>query len=132
MKLTNFLKFSIRRFGQFSNPLDYYAILSLTSSASQAEIKTAYINLAKKLHPDMPNGDENQFKLVAEAYEVLGNPDTRQEYDSKSSKSGSKGSKGSKSQENAQKTENDTYSTSRNHKIHKSAQEFKPKSKENS
>ena len=51
-----------------------YEVLGLTPSAPQDEIKTAYRNLAKELHPDMNPGDtivEQRFKEVTAAYEML-------------------------------------------------------------
>ncbi|MDO4750910.1 MAG: DnaJ domain-containing protein [Akkermansia sp.] len=63
---------------------DYYLLLDVAEHASAAEIKAAYRRLAKKFHPDH-NADseaaEERFKLVAEAYRVLGNPESRADYD---------------------------------------------------
>ncbi|MBC5773374.1 J domain-containing protein [Pontibacter sp. KCTC 32443] len=63
---------------------DYYKILGVTKSASQAEIKKAYRALAKKYHPDKNKGDkaaEDKFKDISEAYEVLGDEEKRKQYD---------------------------------------------------
>jgi len=63
---------------------DYYTILGVAKSASQADIKKAYRSLAKKYHPDKNKGDkaaEDKFKDVSEAYEVLGDPEKRKQYD---------------------------------------------------
>jgi molecular chaperone DnaJ len=63
---------------------DYYAILGVGSDASAKEIKQAYRKLAQKYHPDTNAGDvsaETLFKEVNEAYDVLGDAETRKEYD---------------------------------------------------
>lgn len=63
---------------------DYYDILGLTKSASDADIKKAYRQLAKEFHPDKnPNNKEaeDKFKEISEAYEVLGNEEKRNRYD---------------------------------------------------
>ncbi|QQK08432.1 DnaJ C-terminal domain-containing protein [Miniphocaeibacter halophilus] len=63
---------------------DYYKILGVDKSASDAEIKKAYRNLAKKYHPDLNQGNEKaseKLKEINEAYEVLGDKDKRQKYD---------------------------------------------------
>ena len=61
---------------------DYYKILGVSKDASQDEIKKAYRKLAIKLHPDRNPGDkeaEAKFKEAAEAYEVLGDENKRNE-----------------------------------------------------
>jgi curved DNA-binding protein len=63
---------------------DYYKILGVPKSASQAEIKKKFRKLAVKYHPDKNEGDESaeqQFKEVNEAYEVLGDAEKRRRYD---------------------------------------------------
>ncbi|MDJ0663373.1 MAG: DnaJ C-terminal domain-containing protein [Acidimicrobiia bacterium] len=63
---------------------DYYAILGVKSDASAKDIKQAYRKLAQQYHPDKNAGDtvaEGRFKEVNEAYEVLGDTETRKEYD---------------------------------------------------
>ena len=59
---------------------DYYKILGVPRDASQEEIKKAYRRLAHKYHPDK-GGDEKKFKEINEAYQVLGNPQKRAQYD---------------------------------------------------
>lgn len=63
---------------------DYYEILEVSKSATAAEIKKAYRQQALKYHPDKNPGDkqaEEQFKLAAEAYEVLSDENKRAQYD---------------------------------------------------
>src|SRR5689334_13450638 len=63
---------------------DFYKILGVSKSASQAEIKKAYRKLARDNHPDSNPGNnaaEERFKDVSEAYSVLSNEKKRKEYD---------------------------------------------------
>lgn len=59
---------------------DYYQILGVAKGASADEIKTAFRKLAHKHHPDKGGNDE-KFKEINEAYQVLGNKDKREQYD---------------------------------------------------
>ncbi|CAH9134493.1 unnamed protein product [Cuscuta epithymum] len=58
----------------------YYDILGVSKNASVDEIKKAYRKAAIKNHPDK-GGDPEKFKELAQAYEVLGNPEKREIYD---------------------------------------------------
>lgn len=63
---------------------DYYATLGVPKTATEKDIKQAFRKLARKHHPDVNPGDrgaEARFKEVNEAYEVLGNPESRKKYD---------------------------------------------------
>ncbi len=60
---------------------DYYQILGVNKSANKEDIKKAFRKLAHKYHPDKKNGDEEKFKEVNEAYQVLSNDQKRSEYD---------------------------------------------------
>ena len=62
---------------------DYYKVLGLEPGADDKAVKAAYRKLARKYHPDVSKEKdaENQFKEVAEAYEVLKSAEKRAEYD---------------------------------------------------
>lgn len=63
---------------------DFYEILGITKDADAAEIKKAYRKKAIEYHPDKNPGDkeaEEKFKLAAEAYEVLSDPNKKAKYD---------------------------------------------------
>ena len=63
---------------------DYYKVLGVSSAASDKDVTSAYRKLAKKLHPDANPNDktaEDRFKDVSAAYDVLGEPAKRKEYD---------------------------------------------------
>lgn len=69
--------------------VDYYSVLEINKDATQDDIKRAYRQLAMKWHPDKHVSDseqdkkkaEDKFKALSEAYEILGNHETRKIYD---------------------------------------------------
>ncbi|MDS3860215.1 J domain-containing protein [Thermosynechococcaceae cyanobacterium BACA0444] len=63
---------------------DYYQILGVTKTASDAEIRQAFRRLARQYHPDLNPGDkaaEAKFKEINEAHEILSDKEKRQKYD---------------------------------------------------
>lgn len=65
------------------DPLGYYSLLGVSSTASNVEIKTAFRKKAKDLHPDRNPSPHavQQFQQLSEAYEFLSHPDSRARYD---------------------------------------------------
>src|SRR5699024_3281078 len=63
--------------------VDHYETLGVARDASQEDIKRAYRRLARELHPDVNSSAEavERFKLVTHAYDVLSDPQQRQDYD---------------------------------------------------
>jgi hypothetical protein len=67
----------------------YYAVLGVASTATAAEIRRAYLSLAKRFHPDRHRSksvaiqyrNSERFKVIGEAYYVLGDPGSRRTYD---------------------------------------------------
>ena len=63
---------------------DYYRTLGIDKQATEKDIKKAYRKLATEFHPDKTKGNkakEEKFKEISEAYQVLGNPEKRKQYD---------------------------------------------------
>jgi len=63
---------------------DFYKVLGVDKTASDAELKKTYRKLARQFHPDSNPGDaaaEARFKEISEAYSVLSDKEQRQEYD---------------------------------------------------
>jgi hypothetical protein len=64
--------------------IDYYRLLGIKATASQAEIKSAYRKLARKYHPDVNQDSKSaaeQFALLSKAYTILNDPQERAYYD---------------------------------------------------
>src|SRR5436190_4699205 len=63
---------------------DYYKILGVGRQADKSEIQKAFRRLARQHHPDVNPGNkeaEDKFKEINEAYEVLSDPEKREQYD---------------------------------------------------
>lgn len=60
---------------------DYYKILGVEKNASAEEIRAAFRKLAHEYHPDKKGGNVEKFKEINEAYQVLSDPNKRQQYD---------------------------------------------------
>ncbi len=62
---------------------DYYEVLQINKDAAHEEIKKAYRKLAHKYHPDRNQAEdaESKFKEVSEAYEILSDPQKKEQYD---------------------------------------------------
>ena len=72
--------YSMQEVSCMSEKRDYYEVLGISRSADDAAIKKAYRKLAKKYHPDNNAGNpaaEEKFKEVAEAYDVLSDPEKK-------------------------------------------------------
>ena len=61
---------------------DFYSVLQVSPNSDPKQIKHAHKKLSMKYHPDRATGDEDKFKEVQEAWEVLGDPDNKKYYDS--------------------------------------------------
>ena len=62
--------------------LDYYEVLQISPNAEPDTIHRVYRLLAQRFHPDnQSTGDSERFRLLTEAYQVLGNPEQRAQYD---------------------------------------------------
>lgn len=63
--------------------IDYYRLLGIRAGASQRAIRSAYRRLARQYHPDVAKGEDaaQRFLLIREAYDVLSDPKTREQFD---------------------------------------------------
>ena len=59
----------------------FYEILGVDRNASKEHIKKEFRKLSLKYHPDKRNGDEDKFKQINEAYQILSDDDKRRQYD---------------------------------------------------
>ena len=89
---------------------DLYKVLGLSRGASQEDIRKAHRKLAREYHPDANPEDpraEERFREIQQAYEVLSNPQKRQEYD-KGLHISSEGSSGRRRPRAGRRTEGET------------------------
>jgi len=82
----------------------FYEVLGVGQTASNDEIKAAYLKLAKKFHPDSQEGDEEKFKDISKAYQVLRNEEERERYDKQTGKVEERKSKGEKNKSERKST----------------------------
>lgn len=69
---------------QAKQPKNHYESLGISPGCTQGEVKSAYYNLSKIYHPDKSQGNAEyaqKFRAISEAYEVLGNTQSRKIYD---------------------------------------------------
>jgi len=63
--------------------VDYYELMQVSPNADEDTIRRIFRHLAKKCHPDHPQGDPERFRLLVEAHDILTNPESRSAYDLK-------------------------------------------------
>jgi curved DNA-binding protein CbpA len=62
--------------------VDYYEVLQISPNADQETVRRVYRIQAQRFHPDnLETGDAEKFRILADAYEVLGDPQSRSSYD---------------------------------------------------
>ncbi|CAH8475958.1 unnamed protein product [Schistosoma rodhaini] len=72
---------SLYNFRRLVSSQTHYDTLGIGKSASYSEIRSAFIELSKKYHPDKNDGDIEMFKRINEAYSVLSQEKSRRIYD---------------------------------------------------
>lgn len=72
-----FFKFS-KRASKFDPSKDYYKILDVNPFSSKNTIRTAYLRLAKKYHPDINPEGKEKFSSIHEAYSILSDDEKKQ------------------------------------------------------
>jgi molecular chaperone DnaJ len=63
---------------------NYYQILGIDKNVDDNEIKKVFRKKANETHPDKHGGDDSEFKIINEAYQILGNKEKRSKYDMQS------------------------------------------------
>jgi hypothetical protein len=61
--------------------VDYYELMQVSPNADEDTIRRIFRHLAKKCHPDHPQGDPERFRLLVGAHDTLTNPEARSAYD---------------------------------------------------
>lgn len=64
-----------------SSTTDYYAVLGIPRTSTHDDIRRTYRRLSMKMHPDRNMGEEGQYKEINNAYDTLGDPTKREQYD---------------------------------------------------
>ena len=66
------------------NPKNYYEVLGINPNATAEEIRRAYVQMARQYHPDRnTNAEKGHMAELNHVYEILSNPQKRQEYDTR-------------------------------------------------
>lgn len=76
-----YLTHCFRTFCSKTKKLNYYTLLGVDKKASLSEIKSAYLEKAKKIHPDLNQGTAQDFQQLNEAYQTLKDENSRSLYD---------------------------------------------------